>query len=377
MNRTSRVTNRAPAEQRIIHERGFGRIVYGLRCCFPRVSRLVTTELASPVRLPVWHTLRAWRRGLTRFNYQLYGLVQAGNAADYLSDHEVLGTWRINKDFDGVIRNKLAFCLLMKRFGIPTPEILGMIQKGVFYPLDSWRAMSPTVFLRELFRPGERLVLKPISGFHGTGLIILTRTDNGYQVNGDDTLSHALAHTISTLDHYLVSEFVTQGEYGAKLYPHTVNTIRAMTFWDEETAEPFVARVVQRIGTSRSFPVDNFKAGTGGLSASIEDETGMLGPGAMATVEGRVSWHPRHPETHAPIQGVVVPSWLEIRKKVLEYADKFAFAPCIAWDIVPTESGFSILEGNATGGMPVLQVHEPMLIDSRIKRFYRYHGVIS
>ncbi len=381
MNKTSRVRNRASTEHRIIYKSSFGRIAYGLSCgflcCFPRISRLIMRELASPVKLPVRHTLRAWRWGLTRFNYRLYGLLQAGNPADYLSDYEAFRTWRINKDFNRVVHNKLAFGLLMKRFGIPTPEILGVIREGVFYPLDSRRAMAPTAFPGKLLEPGERLVLKPISANHGIGLIILAQTENGHQVNGVDMPSYALANTIAKLDHHLVSEFVTQGEYGAKLYPHTVNTIRVMTFWDEEAAEPFVAGAVQRIGTSRSFPVDNFKGGTGGLSASIEDETGKLGPGAMATVDGRVTWHPHHPETHAPIQGVIIPSWLEIRKNVLEYADKFAFAPAIAWDIVPTDSSFSILEGNASAGMPVVQVHEPMLTDPRIKRFYHYHGVIT
>ena len=184
---------------------------------------------------------------------------------------------------------------------------------------------------------------------------------------------------IAKLRYYVATEFVTQAEHGARLYPDTTNTIRLITFWDAERAESFIARVVQRIGTSRSFPVDNFKASGkgGGLNALINRDSGELGQAATIDAEGHITWYSEHPESHAPIQGVVVPDWTQLRESILRYANTFAFFPCIGWDIVPTHSGFTIIEGNATPGMPIMQVHGPMLTDPRIRRFYKYHGVIS
>lgn len=124
-------------------------------------------------------------------------------------------------------------------------------------------------------------------------------------------------------------------------------------------------------------PVDNFRSGQGGLSASINTRSGKLGPGAMVNSKGQVTWHAYHPESKAPIQGVVVPAWRQIRARILEYADRFAFAPCIGWDIVLKDSGFSIIEGNSTPGLQVLQIHGPILTDQDIRRFYKYHKVIS
>ena len=130
----------------------------------------------------------------------------------------------INGSFAELVNNKLAFPLLMKRYGMPTPEIRGVIHKGLFYPLHSGRTMEPSIFLNELWKPGERLVLKPIKGFHGIGFIMVARSENGYQLNGEDTPLHAITDIINELDNYVVTEFVTQGEYGAQytLIPPTL-----------------------------------------------------------------------------------------------------------------------------------------------------------
>ncbi|MFC1811298.1 sugar-transfer associated ATP-grasp domain-containing protein [Thermodesulfobacteriota bacterium] len=276
-----------------------------------------------------------------------------------------------------MVNNKLAFPLLMKHHGIPTPEVRGVIRKGLFYPLHPGRTMAPSKFIEESCKPEEQLVLKPIWGAHGIGVIMVKRSVNGFKLNGKDTPLHTFNDILNKLENYVVTDFVSQGEYGARLYSDTTNTIRMVTFWDAETKKPFIAKVVQRIGTSRSYPVDNFRAGRGGLSASIDPDTGELGSGAMVDTKGHVTWHSHHPESHAQIQGTIVPSWDKIRTSILEYSDRFAFAPCIGWDIVPTHSGFSIIEGNSTPGMPVLQVHGPILTDPRIRRFYKYHHVIT
>ncbi len=341
------------------------------------IGDMVKHELKSSVNLPLRHTLRAWRHGLKRFSYRMYGLVDSGDPAEYLSDYEFIKTERINGKFVPVIKNKLLFSLLMKRCGMPTPETFGVIHKGLFHPLDSERIMGPSKFLNAFLKTDEPLVLKPIRSGHGVGFMVVQRKARGCHLNGEYTPLSFLTGLIGKLDQYVVTQFVTQREYSARLYPDTINTIRVLTFWDTAAAKPFIGRAVHRIGASRSHPVDNFKAGGGGLSALIDQDTGELGPGAMVSAGGRVSWHTHHPESQAQIQSVVVPSWAEIKVRILECADRFAFTPYIAWDFVPTESGLSILEGNNKSGMAALQVHGPMLADPRIRRFYKYHRVIK
>jgi Sugar-transfer associated ATP-grasp len=108
----------------------------------------------------------------------------------------------------------------------------------------------------------------------------------------------------------------------------------------------------------------------------IDLDTGILGPGAMVGGRNRVVWCDRHPETHARISGVEVPGWPELRDKVLEWSRRFSFAPCIGWDIVITRDGYSIIEGNSSPGLTMLQIHGPLLADPRVRRFYRQYGIV-
>ena len=51
-------------------------------------------------------------------------------------------------------------------------------------------------------------------------------------------------------------------------------------------------------------------------------------------------------------------------------------APAIAWDLVVTRDGCSVLEGNGPPDVFVWEVHTPLLADPRVRRFYEDHGVI-
>jgi hypothetical protein len=369
---------RITREQRILRrEDVLANIMHDYLGPLKKIAGMIVNEFRSKAKLSFLQSIRAWRMGFTRFNYRLYGLAQSGNPADYISDYESMRQLRINGMFAAPLRNKLFFSLLMRHHGMPTPSLYGLIRKGRFYSMSSADTLKPAGFLEEFCKTGEQMVLKPLRGWHGFGFMKVAFSDQGYQINGEPIAQSDLVDIISNLDNYLVVEFVTQGEYGEQLYPYTTNTIRVLTLWDAETSSPFIASISQRIGTSRSYPVDNFMGGGGGLSSSVDPDSGELGLAAIVDAGGHVTWHSDHPETHARIQGVVIPSWMEIRRDILTYAGKLAFVPCLAWDIVPTYSGFSIIEGNLFPGMPVMQVHGPMLTNSRIRSFYRNHGVIK
>jgi hypothetical protein len=331
----------------------------------------IRNDLHMKTRLGLPHALRSWRRGFQRFNYKLYGLDNGGDPARYISDFTALLIHRtINGQFGEFMRNKYAFGLLLELMGMPTPRIQALIIKGEIYPRLAAKTVQAGDFLRDAAAAGEPLVLKPLSGYHGFGFIGLIPDGAGLRMNGEAVSREQAARMIASLDNYIVSEFVTQGEFCSRFYPRTTNTIRLFTLRDAEKGEPFLARAVMRIGSARSFPVDNFKGGRGGLSALIDPRTGKLGPGAAADATGKPVWHTHHPESHAPIEGVVIPGWESIRAAFLDYARRLAFMPCIGWDITLTDGGFSILEGNSTPGMPVMQVHGPLLDDPRIRRFY-------
>jgi len=194
-------------------------------------------------------------------------------------------------------------------------------------------------------------------------------------VNGAKVVVSQFYKELQRLDNYIITEFVNQAEYSKEIYPYTVNTIRILTMWDYENSIPFIAIAVHRIGTQRSYPVDNWTQG--GMSAHINIETGELGPGVTYPFDGKLRFYSRHPETDSPIQGVRVPNWEKVRETVLKLASNLPFLPYIAWDVVLDENkNIRIIEGNSNTDVNLLQVHKPFLSDARIKKFYSYHGVL-
>lgn len=336
---------------------------------------LVWRDLRTPAGLSPRFWLRSWRKGFCRFSFQLYGL--DGKASDgYLSDVQALRTLRIDSLFREMIDNKAVFHALMLYHGFPVPELLGIIRRGRFFAFGSGVSM-PAADIPDRFLPaGGRLVVKPVRGHHGAGFLRLSREESGVAVNGTLTEPGQLETMLAGLILQVVTGFVAQGRYGAGLFSDTTNTLRIVTLIDPDTFEPFIARAVQRIGNFRSFPVDNFAGGRGGLSALVDLSTGRLGPAAMVGERYQVTWHNRHPETGGDIAGVEIPNWPDIRRSVLDCARRFAFVPCIAWDIAVTEPGFTIIEGNSSTGVIFLQVHGPLLADPRVRRFHTYHRIV-
>ena len=94
---------------------------------------------------------------------------------------------------------------------------------------------------------------------------------------------------LAPLRRYLITEFVVQAPYAASIYPHTTNMVRILTLWDLAVGRPFLAAAVHRFGTARSAPVDNWHGGWGGLSARIDLDSGVLGPGRRSPTRAAAS----------------------------------------------------------------------------------------
>jgi len=342
-----------------------------------RVLRFARAELKSvDLSLSVADRWRALRLGFSATSYVLYQLATR-DSRDFVSDFDVrLRSDRVNGLFNAIVRNKLVFARTMALHGFRHPRVHAWLDRGQVHDLEARKpAESAGEWLARL-QPGERRVLKPVAEGQGQGIIFLCRTAQGFALNDVAVALDEVAALLSELRRYLITDFAVQAPYAAALYPETTNTVRVLTLWDLALSRPFIAAASQRVGSSRSAPVDNFHSGRGGLSARIDVETGRLGPGATLSGAGQLSWHERHPESGAPIAGVRVEGWEELAASVLAAAARLPEAPAIGWDLVMTEAGCCFLEGNTPPGLSVWQVHGPLLADPRARRFYEAHGVI-
>jgi len=341
-----------------------------------RVVRLLINEIRSPARIPLGRALRGWRLGFGRLSNVVYG-IDKNDPRLYVSQvQQAIFCPRINGHYDHLLNNKLLFPRLMASIKLESPEIFAFTRKGVLRTNEGCFVQRPQDWLFETLEQQLQFVFKPVKGHKGRGLAFVELREGSLYVNGFSAEPSDVLSMIQGAPDSVVTEFVAQAEYARTLYSRTANTIRVLTLWDYFSGRPFVAAAAQRIGTERSFPTDNWLAGTGGLSCEVDLASGTLSKGVQVSPEWKLVWYERHPETNAGIEGRMVPGWVELKQNLTEAAGKLPWIPQIAWDILVTDTGFKVIEVNGSPGFPVHQVHRPLLADSRSRDFFRTHNVI-
>jgi len=351
------------------NNRASGKLELELRCLV-RVARTLRGELRTTFRVPWQQRLSALRQGFTSRSAVLYQLGKNDPAA-YVSDLGfALRGYKINGFFNPIVGNKLVLAQLLAAYDLPHPRVLALVAKGRLLRMDTESDAAAADELHGLLaESGDALVFRPHWSGGGEGIFFLRRAKLGWSVNGIDATTADVCDLIAGLDRYVVTALVQQASYAHTIFPLAANTLRILTLWDEE-AGPFVAGVVHRFGASRSLPIDNWHQGRGGLCASIDVGSATLGPSATLDAQNRLQWMSSHPETGSRIEGVCVPHLQHALDGVLRAARRFPEAPCIGWDAMITDTGYSILEANSPPGLFVWQVHMPLLADERVSRFF-------
>jgi hypothetical protein len=326
------------------------------------------------VRLPLGQRLACLRLGFNTRSLLSYGASLPPAAGLYVSDwREAALSKRPNRAYSAMLDDKLLFWLAMARLSPHVAPLLGFIRNGNYHPMSENGSSEPVVSL--LDRLSAPLVFKPVRGTLARGIYIAEPDGAGLRVNGKPMSKGVLAAAIGR-QAYVVAPRIEPAPYARTIFPRSLNSIRVMTLIDPQTGSPFMPFVVHRFGADCSAPFDAFAHG--GVSAPVDRETGRLGQA--------VRWRPSegrqhlevHPDTGAPITGVVIPGWASIRDHLLELASRLHYLPYIGWDIVLTDGGFLINEGNSRPSLRIPQAAiGPILTDDSVLRFYQHYGIVS
>lgn len=182
-----------------------------------------------------------------------------------------------------------------------------------------------------LDNPAQKLVLKVSDGKCGAEVDIRSCSEFTPKI----LLAHMETHGFD-----LVEEYIIQHPDIMRMSPSAVNTIRIITQLDDNDEVEILGC---RFRISVNSKVDNLAAGN--LAAPINEKTGIVsGKGIYSDItkasEGK------HPITNMNIVGFQIPFWNESLDLVKNAAKAHPQNRSIGWDVVITDKGPGLIEGN-------------------------------
>ena len=319
-------------------------------------------------KVSIFKRIKMKLKGFTPDNYHQYNFKE-NNPKDYLTEIDRWKTRRVNGNYNILLDDILAFYHLFKDH-VRVPKIYGWIKNRKIYDIDNGKLLSDQNLIN-IIKNENKLILKPNYGGGGKGVYVIERlNDDIIIINEEEVTIENISNELLKLDNYTISEFINPKEVVNNIYNKTINTIRVITIINKE-GEVEIPNAIQRFGTNESIPVDN--AASGGIFSKVNILTGEL---SEAKSYRTTKTFKTHPDSKKPIKGEFVGNWNNIKKEVKKVASKFPYISFMAWDIVPIDESFYVLEINASTAFTLIQMFEP-LKHTKLANFYRQSGVIK
>ena len=251
--------------------------------------------------------------------------------------------------------DKVCFHEFSVRARLPVPRIFALIDRTG----SSGPELVPVLrnvegvdaFLRE--PATDTLILKPVDGVHGEGVMRLDRNGREWRDidSGDACNAAVLIDRIdrSPYDRWIFQEVVeSHPELRALSDTTACQTIRVVTLIDERNEVRIIATRLRLI--CGNVATDNFNFGkTGNVIALLDPSDGAI----RAAVGSSINRHEICPVTHHPrtgrlLVGFRVPEWEAVRKLAVDAANAFRPLRSIGWDVAVTPGSPRLIEGNVT-----------------------------
>jgi len=315
-------------------------------------DRYVRTLLDDPERKPLARIVKeAIHFGLVKrslpsayFTRLLYKKGRR-NYLDYTDNKSVgLLQKRFNDaSFVPVLQNKYLYHLFFTRHGLPVPNTLAYNVKKVFF-LDTERVVVESVegfrsLLERAFRGcrhNDTLFLKEVAGAWGKGAHRVPKE----RLDDKEYLERLFEEIVSA--DFIIQEAIVQHEAVSALYPHSINSIRIDTFTDQEGNVEILSALLRMGGHGNI--VDNVTAG--GLFVGVDLQSGRLRPEASVFLKNGAATHLKHPDTGVAFRDYPLPFFEEVKTLAIAAAEKLPAIRLVGWDVVLSEEGPVLLEGN-------------------------------
>jgi Sugar-transfer associated ATP-grasp len=335
---------------------------------------------------------------LSRTEYDLYGFARIDRDYSYmlnfLSIHAIRNRFRPilnDNSWKGVLDNKWFFHLHYGGLGFPIPETYGIYlpRSGVSTTGHRLGCKAELRALLEERRPAS-LVIKPVGGIMGHGLMILSELQYGQDTiaavtSGGEVLSFDdIAAKLDTpagvhfrmrsyelhLPGYILQARLQQHPFLNNIAPYTINTVRIVTLLDADN-KVRVHFSILRVGR-RGSAADNWDRG--GISIAIDPVSGSLGTGVLKPKYGS-RWIDTHPDSGVRFVGLQLPFWSEVLQLCSRAARVLPNLRSVGWDVAITPDGPVLLEGNPDWDLPMVQVHTDGLLQPDVRQQLAGFGI--
>lgn len=249
------------------------------------------------------------------------------------------------------------------------PPLLGIVTAGHFLPVGTGPAGLPG--LLSLLDAGAVVVKPSIDSGGGRGVLILDGSGDAPSTAGSPLSSSEVERLLSSHERSVVIRYARQGQYAERVMPGYIGNIRLLTVRDAQD-RPHLAWAAHEFVTAASAPSHHFSRR--GMSVEIDTATGRLGAGAQLTPDRRVELYDHHPDTGVRVKGLTVPHWQRVRRAVVGIAAALPQLRLAGWDVIVTEDGPVVLEGEAHALTSAVQLHRPLLSDPAVTDFLRREG---
>lgn len=198
----------------------------------------------------------------------------------------------------------------------------------------------------------DSIIVKPLDSSGGKGVRLLKKGEPYSKLVSDFP------------DGFMVEPCLKNEKEFSEFHPSSLNTVRITTVRFDDRVE--VAYAFARLGQGGSV-IDN--ARSGGIIGLIDPETGII----IAACDEHMNRYIIHPDSRKKIIGFEIPMWREAVAFVTELCQVVPDNRYTGWDVVLTDSGWVMIEGNCKGQfvaqMPLREGLKPKF-DEYIRELY-------
>ena len=314
--------------------------------------------------------------GFLPHEYKLYEL-KKNDFRSYVSSRANFQKRILNGSYNAILANKILFekhiKLIIKEIdGLHVVESIGYIEGGYLQSLNK-NIINGDFTSLQIFLERTDLILKPISGDGGMGLILISKKNDHYMLNNKIVTWNEIVEKVGSLNDYLIQERISQQGFSNEIYPPTVNTIRIATMIDPFTQKPFIPYSFHRFGLPVSGIADNVNQG--GLFSLINVADGKLSMLVDYSVSGTKENFENHPVTLKKVVNEQIPHWKKLTERIIEMAGRMPYLKYVGWDIVLSDNEFYILEGNVSPGIG-FQMMKPMKEFPEAWSFFKHYKFV-